>query len=209
MSNHLGSDAESDMISWSRGVAQPRPKLPISAHCRVRLLDFDHSVKGGGMLELVIDVTAYLWLVWLVIVLTAVVVELLTLEFTFLMIAAGSLLGGLGTNLLGAPWWVQVSAAAVVTALLLFTIRPVLLKVVGKNDPVIPTNVDALAGIGGVVYSDFAAGSGSVKLRNGEIWTARGVELSSELVEGDQVCVVRVEGATVVVEPARVLEEEI
>lgn len=161
------------------------------------------------MLELVIDVTAYLWLVWLVIVLTAVVVELLTLEFTFLMIAAGSLLGGLGTNLLGAPWWVQVSAAAVVTALLLFTIRPVLLKVVGKNDPVIPTNVDALAGIGGVVYSDFAAGSGSVKLRNGEIWTARGVELSSELVEGDQVCVVRVEGATVVVEPARVLEEEI
>ena len=159
------------------------------------------------MLEWVVDVTAYLWLVWLVIVLTAVVIELLTLEFTFLMIAAGSLIGGLGTNLLGADWWVQVAVAAVVTALLLFTIRPVLLRTVGKNDPLIPTNVDALAGMAGVVVSAFVAQVGSVKLRNGETWTARADSLS-EFVEGDQVSVVRVEGATVVVAPVTVLEGE-
>ena len=152
------------------------------------------------MLEWIIDVTSYLWLVWLVIVLTAVVVELLTLEFTFLMVAAGALIGGLGTNLLGADWWVQVAVAAVVTALLLFTIRPVLLRTVAKNDPLIPTNVDALAGMPGVVVSDFVGQAGSVKLRNGETWTAR-TETSAVFSDGDQVSVVRVEGATVVVEP--------
>lgn len=159
------------------------------------------------MLEWLIDVTSYLWLVWLVIVLTAVVIEVLTLEFTFLMIGAGSLIGGLGTNLLGAPWWVQVGAAAVVTALLLFTIRPVLLRTVGKNDPIIPTNVDALAGMAATVVSDFVKGSGTVKLRNGEIWTAR-TDSTSALADGDQVSVVRVDGATVLVEPVSVREGE-
>jgi membrane protein implicated in regulation of membrane protease activity len=159
------------------------------------------------MFEWLIDVTSYLWLVWLVIVLTAVVIEVLTLEFTFLMVAAGSLIGGLGTNLLGAPWWVQVGAAAVVTALLLFTIRPVLLRTVAKNDPVIPTNVDALAGMAATVVSDFVKGSGTVKLRNGETWTAR-TDSSSDLVNGNQVSVVRVDGATVVVEPVSVREGE-
>lgn len=159
------------------------------------------------MLEWIVDVTAYLWVVWLVIVLTAVVIELLTLEFTFLMIAAGSLIGGLGTNLLGAEWWVQVAAAAVVTALLLFTIRPFLLRTVAKNDPLIPTNVDALAGMAGSVVSSFVAQSGSVKLRNGETWTAR-TDDTAELVDGDQVSVVRVEGATVVVSKVSVVEGE-
>jgi membrane protein implicated in regulation of membrane protease activity len=159
------------------------------------------------MLDWIIDVTAYLWLVWLVIVLTAVVIELLTLEFTFLMIAAGSLIGGLGTNLLGADWWVQVAVAAVVTALLLFTIRPVLLRTVGKNDPVIPTNVDALAGMPGVVVAEFVGQTGSVKLRNGETWTAR-VETPLAFAPGDQVSVVRVEGATIVVEPVVVFDGE-
>jgi membrane protein implicated in regulation of membrane protease activity len=161
------------------------------------------------MVEWIIDVTAYLWLVWLVIVLTAVVIELLTLEFTFLMIAAGSLIGGLGTNLLGASWWVQVAAAAVVTALLLFTIRPVLWRLVGKNDPVIPTNVDALAGMSGVAVSDFVSGVGSVKLANGETWTAKLADVGEDAGPGRDVSVVRVEGATIVVSPSVVLREDV
>ena len=49
-----------------------------------------------------------------------VVIELLTLEFTFLMIAAGTLIGGLGANLIGWPWWVQIGLAAILSALLIF-----------------------------------------------------------------------------------------
>src|SRR5690606_7817706 len=43
---------------------------------------------------LFVDLTQYIWIVWLVFILIAVIIELITLEFTFLMIAAGSL-GGL------------------------------------------------------------------------------------------------------------------
>jgi hypothetical protein len=49
------------------------------------------------------DLTQYLWIAWLVLALVFVIIELLTLEFTFLMLAAGTLVGGLGVNLLGGP----------------------------------------------------------------------------------------------------------
>ena len=58
------------------------------------------------------DLTQYMWIVWLVLALVFVIVELLTLEFTFLMLAGGTLIGGLGVNLLGGAWWLQVLAAA-------------------------------------------------------------------------------------------------
>jgi membrane protein implicated in regulation of membrane protease activity len=159
------------------------------------------------VVEWILDITAYLWLVWLVIVLTAVVVELLTLEFTFLMIAAGALVGGLGANLLGFPWWAQVAAAAIVTALLLLLIRPVLLRTVGKNDPLIPTNVDALANMEATAVVDFEGGAGMVKLRNGETWTARLVAPDLEVSNGQALRVVSIDGATVVVDPVLVSEE--
>lgn len=148
---------------------------------------------------IIVDLTNYLWILWLTIILIAVIVELLTLEFTFLMVGAGSLVGGLGTNLLGAPWWVQVSAASVATGLLLFTIRPLLLRTVGKKDEFIPTNVDALKNMEGTVVS-FNEGQGSVKLRNGETWTARS-DVNHVFNVGDKIMVSRVEGATVIVEP--------
>ena len=46
------------------------------------------------------DLTQYMWIAWLVLAILFVIVELLTLEFTFLMLAAGTLIGGLGVNLL-------------------------------------------------------------------------------------------------------------
>ncbi|MDZ8172689.1 NfeD family protein [Microbacterium xanthum] len=156
------------------------------------------------------DLTEYLWIVWLVLALLFVIVELLTLEFTFLMLAAGTLVGGLGVNLLGGPWWLQVGAAAAISALLLFTIRPLLLRALRRSTGNAKTNVDALFGIGGRVLAPFVDGAGSVKLDNGETWTARpaaGVADAS-LGPGDRVTVAAVRGATVEVAPATAQHEE-
>lgn len=167
------------------------------------------SQSGGGIvMSWIIDLTSYLWLVWLVIVVGAVVIELITLEFTFLMVGAGSLVGGLGLNLLGAPWWAQVAAAAVVTALLLVLVRPVVLRTVGRNDQLIPTNVDALSGMTATVVDDFTAGRGFVKLRNGETWTSLSEGNTGALLAGATVTVVRIEGATAVVSPGVIVEGE-
>lgn len=155
---------------------------------------------------MLIDLTQYIWIAWIVFVLICVIIELLTLEFTFLMIGAGSLIGGLGVNLLGGEWYLQVGAAAVISGLLLFTIRPLLLKTLRRGGDVrgSATNVDALAGMRAYVTTAFSpVGLGYVKLANGETWTARPspAHETTLLAEGDRVIVVRVDGATVEVAP--------
>ena len=117
---------------------------------------------------MLVDLTQYLWILWLALVVLFVVIELLTLEFTFLMIAAGTLIGGLGANLIGWPWWVQIGLAAILSALLIFTIWPLLLMTLHKSGDKTPSNVDALYGQGARVMRDFSEGSGIVKLDNGE-----------------------------------------
>ena len=44
----------------------------------------------------------YSWIVWLALILVFVIIEVMSLEFTFLMLAIGSL-GGLVAGLVGAP----------------------------------------------------------------------------------------------------------
>ena len=148
------------------------------------------------------DLTHYLWIVWLVLAILFVIVELLTLEFTFLMLAAGTLIGGLGANLLGGPWWLQVALAAALSALLLFTIRPLLLRLLHRHDKPVATNVDALYGMGARVVAPFVDGFGSVRLDNGETWSAKLPDDAAEVPDvGARITVLTVLGATVEVGP--------
>ena len=150
-----------------------------------------------------VDLTQYLWIAWLVFVIVCVIIEVLTLEFTFLMVAAGSLIGGLGSNLLGFEWWVQTLAAAIVSGLLLFTIRPWLLHRLDRGVEPARTNVDALYGMAARVTAPFVDGAGLVKLANGETWTARlAPEYETQtLSQGDRLVVTRIDGATAEVAP--------
>jgi len=155
-------------------------------------------MRGDGM----VDLTEYLWIVWLVFIFVCVIIELLSLEFTFLMIAVGSL-GGLGANLLGWTWWLQFIVAAVLSVLLILTIRPLLLRVMKRGADLTPSNVAALMGLSGRVVTPLTEGSGLVRLANGETWTARIADTSQprNIGEGERVIVVSIEGSTAVVAP--------
>ena len=151
-----------------------------------------------------VDLTDYLWIVWLVFILVCVIIELLTLDFTFLMIAVGSL-AGLGANLLGWDWWVQILVAGAVSVLLLLLIRPVLLRLMNRSAASVPpSNVAALIGMGGRVSSTIAELGGLVRLDNGETWTARlsPAAESAPIEAGTKVTVISIQGATAVVAPA-------
>ncbi len=148
------------------------------------------------------DLTQYLWIVWLGFILVCVIIELLTLEFTFLMIATGSL-GGLAANLLGATWWLQILVALVLSVFLLVLIRPVLLRVTRKGADPTPTNIAALYGMAGRVVLPLGETGGQVKLANGETWTAR-LDASAGIgaVEvGAPVTVTAIRGSTAIVVP--------
>ena len=147
------------------------------------------------------DLTQYLWIAWLVLALLFVIVELLTLEFTFLMLAGGTLVGGLGVNLLGGAWWLQIVAAAAVSALLLFTIRPLLLRALHRSSVLHPTNVDAIVGLGGRLTRGFVDDVAEARLDNGEVWSVSRSSSGDALVVGDRVVVTVVRGAMVELAP--------
>jgi len=148
--------------------------------------------------------TQWAWLFWLALILVFIIVEVTTLEFTFLMLAVGSL-GGLLSGVFGAPWWAQIIIAGVLALILLFFVRPPLLRALRKGGDPARSNVDALLGIGGVVVQAFQDGRGQVRLANGETWTSR-LSPGSEgrLDEGERVVVTAIDGATAVVVPASV-----
>ena len=138
------------------------------------------------------------WLIWLGTVLVAGVVEVLTVDFIFLMIGAGALAAALAAGL-GAPFPLQVVVFAAATVLGLVTARPPL-KRWARSTPVHLTNAGALVGRDAVVLSPVTERSGEVRLA-GEVWTARAGG-SHPLEPGSSVVVVRIDGATAVVEPA-------
>jgi membrane protein implicated in regulation of membrane protease activity len=148
-------------------------------------------------------IDTYAWIFWLGLILLFIVVEMLTLEFTFLMIAIGSL-GGLVAGAFGAPWWFQIVVAAVLSLLLLLTLRPPLLRLLKRGGDPAKSNVDALLGLEGHVLDRLTPTSGHVKLSNGDTWTARVSPLvdQRELERGERVLVTAIDGATAVVVPA-------
>jgi membrane protein implicated in regulation of membrane protease activity len=146
--------------------------------------------------ELIQTIEQWAWIGWLVLILVFLVIEMLTLDFTFLMLSIGGL-AGLVSDLLGAPIWLQVIIAAAVAAVLVLLLRPPLLRRLRRGEDPTPSNVEALIGIGGVVVSSVSAHAGQVKLANGDTWTAR--TEAGDLEPGVRVRVSRIDGATAIV----------
>lgn len=137
------------------------------------------------------------WLWWVGAALLLSLIEITTLDFVFIMFAGGSLAAA-GANGLGQPLWVQVVVFAVVSIVLLLTVRPPLKRFLNKGGPDSLTNAEAHIGRSASVLEEVTATTGLVKLM-GEVWTARAAEGSPPLPEGATVQVVRIDGAIAVV----------
>lgn len=155
-------------------------------------------------------ISSWAWVFWLGLILVFIIIEVNTLEFTFLMLALGSV-GGLVTGLVGGQWWLQLIVSAVLALVLLAFVRPPLLHRLRAGSDPTRSNVDALLGLGGAVTVDFRDGAGQVKLANGEVWSSRVADgiAPAGLREGARVVVTAIEGATAVVVPAVPETEEV
>lgn len=149
-------------------------------------------------------VEQWAWIGWLVLVLLFAVIEIFTLDFTFLMLAAGSLVGLLA-GLTGLPLWAQAIVAAIAAIVFILLLRPPLLRRLHRGEDPTKSNVAALTGMSGTVLLEVSALSGQVKLSNGDTWTARiaaEAPVTTPLAPGAPVLVSRIEGATAFVRPA-------
>ena len=143
------------------------------------------------------------WLFWIGGALLLVVIETVTADLTFLMIAGGALGGGL-TSFLGGPLWAQVVVFACVSTLLLFAVRPWAKRRLTATAPQMKTNVDALIGRAATTITAVDDGGGRVRL-GGEEWSARlapVVQGTTRLEAGASVIVTEIDGAVAVVAPA-------
>ncbi|MPV49856.1 MULTISPECIES: NfeD family protein [unclassified Pseudactinotalea] len=136
------------------------------------------------------------WLWWVGLALVLGVIEMLTVDLLFLMLAGGALAGAL-SGALGAPIYAQVIIALVVAGLLLFIVRPIAQRRLASHTPDSATGTMAHVGRIATVVADVSDHSGRVKLE-GEVWTAR-TEQPGVLPVGTTVEVVRIDGATAVV----------
>lgn len=155
-------------------------------------------------MELIQTIEDWAWIGWLVLILAFLVIEMLTLDFTFLMLSIGGV-AGLGSDLVGAPLWLQVIVAAVVAAVLVLFLRPPLLRRLRRGEDPTPSNVDALIDLRGRVLATVSTHGGQVKLVNGDVWTAR-ADSPADIDPGAAVRVVRIDGATAIVRPDHEME---
>ena len=123
------------------------------------------------------------------------IAEIFTLDLTFAMLAGGALAAGI-VALLGAPLWASIATFGVVSALLLFVLRPYLMRHFKTNASA--TGTAALVGRVGVALDEVTTREGRIKL-NGEVWSAR--TRDGAVAEDAYVTVVAIEGAKAIVEP--------
>ncbi len=139
------------------------------------------------------------WIGWLVLIAVFLVIEMLTLDFTFLMLSFGSAIG-LVTDLVGLPVWVQVIIAAAAAAGFILFLRPPLLKRLRRGEDPTKSNVDALIDLRGIALHDITQVSGQVKLSNGDTWTAR-TAVAVPIPQGATIAITAISGATAIVRP--------
>lgn len=145
------------------------------------------------------DVAMFAWIVWLGLILVFLVIEIFTVDFTFLMIAVGSV-GGLVSSLFGVPWLFQLVIAGALAIVLIFAVRPPLQRALRRGEDPTKSNISALIGLAGTVVAGYTGAPEQVKLANGEVWTLRTTDGSTPSL-GDSVVVTFIDGATAVVSP--------
>jgi membrane protein implicated in regulation of membrane protease activity len=136
-------------------------------------------------------------LVWLIAALVLAGAEVLTGDFSLLMLGGGALAAAGTEWLFGGPIWLDGVVFLVVSVLLLVGVRPALRRrlTAGKG---LPEPVKALEGKSALVLDRVARHEGQVKL-DGEVWTARPYNDDDVYEPGDLVTVVHIDGATAVV----------
>ena len=142
---------------------------------------------------------------WFVLLVAFLLVEAGTVTLVSLWFAAGAL-AAMIVSFLSGPLWLQFVIFAVVSALLLWMLRPIIRK--HFKPRVTATNVDAMIGKIGITIVPINNVMAQGKLMvSGMEWSARSTS-GEEIPENVQVRIDRVEGVKLYVTPVEVLVKQ-
>ena len=139
----------------------------------------------------------YLWIIWLVIFVSMLVVESLGPTLVSVWFALGALVALIISFIPGVAWWIELIVFVVVSATALLALRPVFKHLLKRN--VFKSNVDSMQGKRGYVAEDITyLVPGSVKL--GDVkWSAVPQDKNTTFIKGEVVEVVAVNGNKLIV----------
>ena len=135
--------------------------------------------------------------VWIVLGVLLAVAEIFTATLFLIMFAVGAFAAA-GAAALGAGVGVQALVFAVVSALTVFAVRPVIKRHTALGEGDTPMGVDAMEGSSALVLEKVDADGGVVKI-DGETWRARSFDATQVIEPGERVRVMEVKGATAMV----------
>ncbi len=122
---------------------------------------------------------ANLWQVWAIVAILCLILELSSGDFFIICFSIGAVFAGIAAALGLNGYW-QLAVFATFSLLAIFTVRPIALRCLHKNDQNKASNADALLGRTGRVTETIKAnGNGYVQI-DGDQW--RAVSLSSESI---------------------------
>ena len=136
-------------------------------------------------------------LIWLILALVLAGAEALTGDLFLLMLAGGALAATGSSWLLDWPIWADGAVFLAVSVLLLGVVRPALRRRLTSGEGLLEP-AKALEGKSALVLDRVGRHEGQVKL-DGEVWTARPMNDVDVFEPGEQVTVMRIDGATAVV----------
>ena len=137
------------------------------------------------------------WALWLIAAGVVAAAEMLSGDFFLLMIAGGGLAAA-GVAGIGGPVWLQIVVFAVVSLLLIGTVRPIAKKSLMRGMLDYPDGVQALVGADAVVSQAVDAHGGRVKMGHNE-WSAMSLTPHDVYQIGDHVRIVEIRGAHAIV----------
>jgi membrane protein implicated in regulation of membrane protease activity len=136
---------------------------------------------------------------WIVLGVVFAIAEMFSLTFVLIMLSGGAFAAAIAAAL-GASVPVQAAVFAIVSALALFAVRPVIrrhrLSALESGDEAF--GLEAIEGSTGTVLELVDSGQGLVKI-DGELWTARSYDATQVIEPGQRVRVIEVKGATAMV----------
>lgn len=140
-----------------------------------------------------------LWAGWGLLAMALAAAELLTLDLTLLMLAAGAVAGGAVALVVPGLVWLQVTVALVTAVATLFLLRPTLLEKV-RSSRGYRSSLDSIVGSQGRATAVITGSAGEVKI-DGQIWEARAFDPTLLIEAGEEVEVFGIEGVTLSVYP--------
>ena len=136
--------------------------------------------------------------IWLVITVVLSVIEIFTMGLVTIWFAAGAAVA-LIVSLLGAPQWLQIAAFLMISIVVLVLVRPIAAS--HFNNRLKKTNIDAIVGRKLIAKTDIdnLHGFGKVDM-DGSTWIAASSMDNVIIHQGEEVKVVEVQGAKLIVE---------